>query len=292
MIVITTPTGHIGSKVLNTLMQTNEKLRVIVRDPAKLSAEVKAKVEIFQGSLDDSAFVSKAYSHAEQVFFVIPPSNQYENVNEYYQKFSKVTCQAVRQQTVNRIVFVSGTGLGVEKNAGPVSASYLVEKEIEATGAATRILHCGTFMENLFHSLQPIKFKGQFGTSVPIDIKAPWVAAQDIADAAVKLLLDKSWSDCDSVGVLGPADLSYGEIAKMMTKILGKDVSYQEIAEESLKALMVQYGSSAPAAEGLVDIYAAMKNKTFNMLKRTKQNSSPTTFQHWLEVVFKPAMLK
>ena len=41
MIIITTPTGHIGSQVLKKLIQTNEKLRVIARDPSKLSSEAR-----------------------------------------------------------------------------------------------------------------------------------------------------------------------------------------------------------------------------------------------------------
>ncbi len=291
MIVVTTPTGHIGSRVLERLLTTNEKIRVIARDPSKLPAEVKNKTEIVQGSLDDFKTVSEGYQGADQLFFVVPPSTQYTDVNHYYLKFAQATCEAIEKQGVKRVVYVSGTGLGFEKKAGPVSASYLAEQALKATGSALRILHCGTFMENLLHSVQPIKFNSQFSTSVPPDVKVPWVATQDIADAAVQLLLDKSWSGQDSIGVLGPEDLSYSEIATIMSSVLGKEIRYKAISGDTLKATMIQFGATEAAAQGLIDIYASMANGVFNQIPRTPKSSSPTTFQNWCAEVFKPKIV-
>lgn len=292
MIIITTPTGHIGSQVLEKLLKTDEKLRVIARDPAKLSDEGKEKVEIIQGSLDDFGVVSKAYEGADELFLVIPPSMQYTDINEYYLQFARPTCEVIKQQGVKRVIFVSGTGLGHEKSSGPLYAAYLVEKMLEETGAATRILHCGTFMENLLHSIQPIKFTDQFSTSVPGDVKASWVATVDIADKAVELLLDKTWSGKGSLGVLGPEDISYNEIAQMIGEILGKEIRYEAISGESLKATLLQFGATEAAAVGLVEIYDSMKNGVFNMVQRTPETTSPTMFRVWCEEVFKPAFLK
>ena len=41
MIVITTPTGQIGSQVLGNLLDSGEELRVIVRDPSQFPAGVR-----------------------------------------------------------------------------------------------------------------------------------------------------------------------------------------------------------------------------------------------------------
>jgi uncharacterized protein YbjT (DUF2867 family) len=147
-------------------------------------------------------------------------------------------------------------------------------------------------MENLLHSIQPIKFTGQFSTSVPGEVKAPWVATLDIADKAVELLLDKTWSGKGSLGVLGPEDLSYNEVAKIMSEILGKEIRYEVVSGESLKATLMQFGATEAAAEGLVEIYDSMKNGVFNMVQRTPETTSPTMFRVWCEEVFKPAFLK
>ncbi len=39
VVVVTTPTGNIGSQVVPHLLAANEALRVVVRDPAKLAPE-------------------------------------------------------------------------------------------------------------------------------------------------------------------------------------------------------------------------------------------------------------
>ncbi len=292
MIVITTPTGHVGSKVLEKILKTDEKIKVVARDPSKLSKEVQEKVEIIEGSLDNFETVSKAYKGADQLFLIIPPSMRYTNVNDYYMQFARPSCEAIKKQGVKRVVYISGTGLGHEKNAGPVSASYLVEKMLEATGAAIRILHCGSFMENLLHSVQSIKFTSQHSGAVQTNIKYPWVATQDIAAAAVKLLLDKTWTGNGSLGVLGPEDLSYGDITKMMSDVLGKEIRYQQIPDEELKAILINYGATEAAAQGLIDIYNSVNKEVFNLVPRSLESSSPTSFRSWCEEIFKPAVLK
>ncbi len=290
MIVITTPTGHIGSQVLKKLVATDSKVRVIARNPSKIPDVEKEKIEVIQGSLEDIKSVAKAYEGADDLFFVVPPSMQYSDVNEYYLKFGKITCQAVQQQKVKRVVYISGTGLGHEKKAGPVSASYLVEKMLEDTGAAVRVLHCGTFMENLLHSVPSLRFKSLFSTTVPSDTKCPWVATKDIADAAVRLLIDKTWTGTGAAGVLGPEDLSYGDIAKIMSDVFEKEIVYQQVADETLKATLLQFGATDAAAQGLLDIYSSMKNGVFNKVPRSPQTSSPTSLEQWCREVLKPAL--
>ncbi len=291
MIVVTTPTGNIGSKVLHSLLDANETLRVVTRDGSKLSERVRAKIEVVEGSLLDPEAVTRAYQGADQVFFLIPPSMTATNVDAYYREFAKVTIDAILSAKVKRVLYVSGTGLGYEKKAGAVSASFLVEKALEDSGAALRILHCGTFMENILHSVQSIRFNGDFSTSVPGDVKLPWVATQDIAAAAVKLLLDKSWSGTGSVGVLGPEDLSYDDLSGLISKCLGKTIQYRAVSSESIKAIVMQYGAAEASAQGLVDIYSAMANGVFNRLDRTSASSSPTKFSDWCAMILKPAIL-
>ena len=53
MIVITTPTGRIGRQVLNTVLDSTEAIRVIVRDPSHLDPKIRERVEVVQGSHDD-----------------------------------------------------------------------------------------------------------------------------------------------------------------------------------------------------------------------------------------------
>jgi uncharacterized protein YbjT (DUF2867 family) len=53
--------------------------------------------------------------------------------------------------------------------------------------------------------------------------------------AAAKLLLDQTWSGVGSIPVLGPEDLSYNDIARIMSEVLGKPVRFHEIPGEAFK---------------------------------------------------------
>lgn len=73
MIVVTTPTGLIGHQVLNNLSACSEPIRVIVRDPSRLPAHTRERVEVVQGSHGDLDVVNQAFAGAHSVFWLVPP---------------------------------------------------------------------------------------------------------------------------------------------------------------------------------------------------------------------------
>ena len=83
MIAVTTPTGNIGSQVVKLLLDADEAVRVIARDPEKLAPEVREKAEVLQGSTDDEAVLSRAVEGAESLFWLVPPSFQDNGDTEY-----------------------------------------------------------------------------------------------------------------------------------------------------------------------------------------------------------------
>src|SRR5579875_850845 len=107
MIVITTPTGLIGHQVLNNLLNSDEPIRVIVRDPARLPAHIRERVEVVQGSHGDLDVVTRAFAGADSVFWLVPPDPRAESVEAAYAGFSRPACDAFKSQGVKRVVGVS-----------------------------------------------------------------------------------------------------------------------------------------------------------------------------------------
>ena len=102
------------------------------------------------------------------------------------------------------------------------------------------------------------------------------------------MLLDKSWTRQSAVGILGPQDLSYNEIAKIISAVLKKEITYATIPADSYVGMLKQFGSSEAAAKDLVDLYSSMTKGTFCRVERNATNSSPTGFQDWCERILKP----
>ena len=291
MIVVTTPTGNIGSQVIPYLLAATEAVRVVVRDPARLAPEFQGSVEVVQGSTDDEAVLSRAFEGAESLFWLVPPSFQDNGDAGYYLRFTRPACRAIQSQGVKRVAAVSALGRAVSTDAGPVTAAHAMEAEIEKTGADFRALWCPGFMENMLSQLEPIKRQGMFFAPYPPDFKTRFVATRDIAASAAKLLLDKSWTGQGGLAVLGPEDISYNDMAAVMTEVLEKPIRFQQIPGEALKAQLVQYGANEVFAQGLVNMYTAKAAGLDNAEPRTAENTTPTSFRQWCEEALKPAMM-
>jgi uncharacterized protein YbjT (DUF2867 family) len=295
MIVITTPTGDIGSKVLGNLLDSDhrEDLRVIVRDPARLAAAVRDRVDVVTGSHADADVVDRAFAGADAVFWLVPPDSQAPSLQVAYSGFTQAAAKAFTAHGVGHVVGVSALGRGtpVAGRAGLVTASLEMDDLIASTGVAYRALANPSFMDNLLREVDSIRDEGVFTGTEAADRKAPAAATRDIAAVAARLLLDRSWTGSGSVPVLGPADISPADMARTMTEVLGRPVCYQQQSLADLGATMASYGIGDAFVQGMVDMMRAKAEGLDDGVPRTAETASPTTFRQWCEDVLKPAVL-
>jgi uncharacterized protein YbjT (DUF2867 family) len=293
MIVITTPTGSIGRQVLDKLLDTAEPIRVITRDASRLPSSIRERVEVVQGSHGDADTVNQAFKGADTVFWLVPPDPRATNVEAAYVDFTRPACEAIKRQGVRRVVGISALGRGtvMAAEAGHVTASLKMDDLIASTGVDFRALTMPSFMDNLLGQAGAIKSQGMFFSPLSADRKFPTCATRDIAAAASKLLLDASWTGQDTVAVLGPEDLTFNEMAQIISEVLGRPVGFQQTPMEAFKARMIGFGMSEAIAQGYVDMMTAKNNGLDNAVLRTPQSTSPTSFRQWCEDVLKPAVL-
>jgi uncharacterized protein YbjT (DUF2867 family) len=292
MIVITTPAGQIGRQVLGSLLRSGEQLRVIVRDRSQLSAEVRGDVDIVEGSHGDAAVADKAFAGADAVFWVAPVDPRAPSVEASFAGFTRPAAEAFSRHGVGRVVGVSMLGRGTPwaARAGFVTGSLAMDDLIAASGVAYRALTNPYFMEDTVRQAGSIKNEGLFSAPIAGDRKLPAVATRDIAAAASRLLLDARWSGTGEVPLLGPEDLSYDDMAEIMSQVLGKDVRFQQSTFEGYKDRFIRLGMSDAMAQGYADMAWAKNEGLDNGVQRTPQNSTPTSFRQWCEQVLKPAV--
>jgi uncharacterized protein YbjT (DUF2867 family) len=292
MIVVTAPTSSIGRQVLGNILDGGEPIRVIARDPSRLSPQTRGRVEVVQGSHSDSDVVNRAFAGADQVFWLVPSDPRAPSVEAAYVDFSRPACAAFQNQGVKRVVGISALGRGVSANAGHVSASLKMDDLIASTGVDFRALTMPGFMDNMLRQLESIKNQGTFfWPVVDGDLKMPTCATRDIAAVAARLLRDPSWSGQGSVPVLGPEDLSFNDMARIMSEVLGKPVRFQQIPTESLRSRLTGNGYSAAMAQAMIDMLVAKSEGLDNAEPRTPEATTPTSFRRWCEEVLKPAVL-
>ena len=143
----------------------------------------------------------------------------------------------------------------------------------------------------MLNNVQTIKHQGMFVSPSHPDVKTPQAATKDIGAMGAKFLMDRTWTGQGGSAVLGPEDLSFNEIAAIMSDVLGKPVRFQQVPAEAYKAQLMQYGANEVFAQGIVDMLIAKSNGMDNAEPRTAQNTTPTSFRQWCEAVMKPAVL-
>ena len=293
MIAITSPTGTIGHQVLETVLRSGAPVRVVARDPSRLPDDVRKRVEVVKGSHGDGNVVDLAFAGAEAVFWLVPPDPKAKSVEAAYVDFSRPACAALERHAVKRVVGIGalGRGLPMTAHAGLVTASLAMDDLIAGTGVSFRARTIPSFMDNILMQLGPIKSKGLFFSPIDGDLRLPACATRDIAAVAARLLLDPSWTGQGHVAVLGPEDISFTDMAEIMSDVLGKPVRFQRITLEAYKSRFVELGMSEAMAQGMTDMAAAKNQGLDNAEPRTPENTTPTSFRRWCEEVLKPTIL-
>lgn len=290
VIVVTTPTGQIGRRVLDHILDRDERVRVVARDPARLDARVRDRVEIVQGSTDDADIVTKACAGADVLFLVVPPDPRADSLQRHVVRFALPACEAITRQDVDRVVAVSSLGRGKATSAGQVSAIFAMDALIESTGVHYRSLQPPGFMDNMLRQVASIKGNGTFYATLPADRALPACAARDIAATAAGLLLDSTWSGQEGVPLPGPEVLSNEDMARIMSDVLRRPVHYERISGEAQTAVLVGHGVTDAWAQGLVDMSSAADRGMYDDAPRSPDWPTPTSFRQWCEEVLAPAV--
>ena len=291
MIVVTTPTGKIGHHVVQHLVDGGEDVRVIVRDPGKLPRAVRERVDVVEGSHGDAAVVDRALNGAEAVFWLVAPNPAAETLEQSYVAFTRPAAEAIRRHGVARVVAVSVLGRGTpwQDKAGLITAALRMVDVLNETGTAVRAIALPGFMDNALQQLDMIKGGRMFGPVDP-DNKVPHTATRDTGAFAARLLRDRTWTGQEDVPLLGPEDLSYNDLAAIISEVLGREVRYQQVPFDGMKAQLLEYGMGEAFAQGYVAMMRAKNEGMDNVAVRTAANTGPTSFRQWAEEELKPAL--
>ena len=291
MIVVTTPTGKIGRRVVQHLLDAGEQLRVIVRDASKLPPAVRERIEVVEGSHGDAAVVDRAFDGAEAVFWLVAPNPALETLEQSYVDFTRPAAEAIRRHGVARVVAISVLGRGTpwQDKAGLITAALQMVDVLNKTGSAVRAIALPAFMDNALQQLDMINGGRMFGPVDP-DKKLPHTATRDTGTFAARLLRDRSWTGQEDVPLLGPEDLSYNDLATIISEVLDREVRYHHVSFDDSKAQLLGLGMSEAFTQGYVDMMRAKNEGMDNVALRTPGNTGPTTFREWAEEELKPAL--
>ncbi|MCF7549915.1 NAD(P)H-binding protein [Pseudonocardia sp. WMMC193] len=266
-ILVTAPTGNVGTHVVRVLLAAGLRPRLLVRDPARLPVGVRSACDVRVGDLTRADDVRAAAEGIDAAFWLDTTPHTAEDPIAESAALGEVFAAA----RVPRAVFVSSSGAERGSGAGHLDGLAAIERALIGDVC---VLRCGYFVTNLLADLPGDRLHG---TRDPQEA-FPWVAPRDIGEVAAARLLSDRWSGRVVQGVYGPRDLSFAQVAGILTDVLGHPVEYSPSSDDELRAMLAELPSKA--VEAIVGMTAGTRGRPLDP-PRGVESTTPTTLAEW-----------
>jgi uncharacterized protein YbjT (DUF2867 family) len=294
MYAIVGASGNTGSVVAGKLLAHREKVRVIGRDAERLERFVQKGADAFVANAGDAASLTKAFSGAKAVYFMIPPNPAIPDVRADQERVSDALVAAVQNAGVEYAVVLSSIGADKPDKTGPVVGLHNLEQKLNSVAGLKAVyLRAGYFMENLLPQAGIIRSSGVMGGPLRGNLKVAMIATQDIGAAAADLLLQLAFSGKQARELLGQRDLTYQEVASVIGKRIGKpDLGYMQLGPAQIMPALAQAGMSPSAADLLLELAEALNSGHVAPLeRRSAQNTTSTSIETFVAERFLPRFM-
>lgn len=289
MYVIMGSTGNTGKPIVQALLKAGKKVRAISRDKAKVNELVASGAEAAVGDIADASFLTGAFEGATAVYAMIPPNFKTNDYRSYQNQMAESIASAIEGNGVRYAVTLSSVGAHLPEKAGVVQGLRDLELRLNRI-PGLNVLHLrpSYFMENILGQIGMIKMMGFMSSPVKADLRFPMVATKDIAEVAARRLLKLDFQGVGNVHyVLGPRDVTYTEIARVVGQAIGKpDLKYMEASYEDAKLGMIQgWGLSENMANAMNEFVESMnEGRVLSDARRTSDTTTPTTIEQFAQV--------
>jgi uncharacterized protein YbjT (DUF2867 family) len=290
-IAVTGATGNVGGVLSGILLERGHGVRALGRDEGKLQSLVEKGAEARVGDIFDPDFVASSFDGADGVFLMIPPDPASDDQLGRAEKLTKNYVGAIRAGGVGHVVAMSSIGAHLEKGAGIVDTVRVLERELATLdGVNVRVLRPAYFMDNVYAQIDIIKNLGITGGPLGGDVKQPMVASRDVGAVAAELLDKRDFTGLSVEYVLGPADVSYNDVAAALGKAMGRGLKYLHVPDRDLRAALAQMGMSRSFIDMMLELSHSINNgDVMNAHTRTPENTTPTTideFAQWFAAAY------
>jgi uncharacterized protein YbjT (DUF2867 family) len=265
-----------------------QKVRVLGRDAGRLERFVRQGAEAVMANVSDAAALTKAFSGARGAYLLLPPISSRED----QERQSDAIAKAVKESGLRYAVHLSSYGAQVPEGTGPVAGLHSSEQKLSAiSGLNVLHLRAAYFMENNLAAIGMIRGIGVFGNALLPDLKLPMIATRDVGYYAAQRLLHLDFSGKQTRELLGERDLSMTEATAVIARGIGKpDLRYAQFPYDQVQQALIQMGVPPKGAAMYIEMYRAINaGILIPQEPRSPENTTPTSFEQFVQDVFAPA---
>jgi uncharacterized protein YbjT (DUF2867 family) len=292
MYVVLGATGNTGSVIANSLLLKGERVRVVGRDAARLERFVRKGAEAFTANVTDGTALTKAFTGARAAYLMLPPNLTSQDYRADQERESDAIAKAAKDSSLRYAVHLSSYGAQAPEGTGPIAGLHSSEQKLNAiTGLNVLHLRAGYFMENNLAAIGMIQAMGIFGHALLPDLKHPMIATRDIGDYAAQRILKLDFSGKQTRELLGERDISMNEATAVIARGVGKpDLRYVQFPYEQVQQVLEQMGIPQKTAGQFIEMYKAINEGVVaGQEPRSAENTTPTSFEKFVQDVFVPA---
>ena len=243
MILMTGATGRVGSKLTESLIQSGEQVKVLVRNSKKAENLQVLGASVCLGDLNQPDHLDVALQGCDRLFSIPPNTiNQAEQEIQLYQ-IAKLT-------GIRHIVKLSTVKSDLESPCQFFKQHAIAEQYLKQSGVKFTILQSNSFMQNFLWFTHEIKTKGTL--SLPMeDAKTAPIDIRDVVHVGVSILKEGG-HESKTYNLTGSESLSLQEIAEKLSAVIHQKITYVNASPFAFKQTLVRAGVPKWFAESVV----------------------------------------
>lgn len=288
-IAVTTPNGHVGQHLVPILVRAGIRPLLLTRTPSRVPRDLHHYVDIVRADSWNAEEIVAATSGADALYWVTPSPSSADPLADYA-RGADALVSAVRRNGIRRVVFQSSVGAEKRHGAGEIDGLAATEVALDALGVDVVHLRCGYFFTNLLFQLEALRV-GTIEVVLPPDARMSWVAPRDIAEVGATWLLNPGWSGRRVQAVHGAADLSWNEVAGILSAELGREIRVVRIPDEAMRDRYIAAGIPPRAADALLGMSTGLRDGFAPEQPRTAATTTATSLTSWVREELAPALM-
>ena len=241
MILVTGPTGTIGSCVVSELARAHVPTRALVRSIDRAS-DLPDGVEPVVGDLES---LDDALDGVERMFLMSPASPEQMRVEA-------AAIDAARKAGIEHVVKLGAIGASAQARPRFVRQHGELADYLKASGMDFTIVLPNDFMSNLLNQAGSVRANGTLYASSS-EAAVASVHPADVGAVAAAAL--QGGHEGEELTVTGPEAATPRDIAAKLSSVLGREIELVALDEDALRNGMLAAGVPEWNVEGLLELY-------------------------------------
>jgi uncharacterized protein YbjT (DUF2867 family) len=236
-VILVTTAGKVGGEASRLLAERGEPVRVLIRDPAKAPVLQQAGIKVAIGDLAVPGTLDQALQDVTTVILVSPAVPAQEIA----------VIEAAARAGASHVVKVTSKA-SADSPIARRRGQAAIEAALTASGLGWTLLRNNGYMQNFLMMAPAIARTDSFAAATG-DGLVGHIDARDVGAVAAAIAAAPASHAGRTYWPTGPEALSSGEVAVILSKVLGREITFRPITFEEQRQAMISAGLPEPVAE-------------------------------------------